>query len=294
MIRFLIAGLALFLLSCQSQNKSEERIITVSIAPFVYFVESIAGDDFMVNVMVPPGSNPHVYEPYPDQIVKLGKSEAFISNGFMAFEEVWLERFLSVNNKMITCNIGEKIIPIASEHTDEEADGDHHHVEGADPHYWVSPVAARIIAGEVFNLVSTINPSRKDEYTARYLNLLDTIDILDHKADSLLGSFRGRSFMIYHPNLAYLARDYGLVEVPVEFEGKEPSPSRLKELIDSAIEKGITVIFIQKEYDTRVARVIAGQIGASVAVIDPLSEDWFESTDQIITELYKSLAAVKN
>ncbi len=88
--------------------------------------------------------------------------------------------------------------------------------------------------------------------------------------------------MIYHPNLAYLARDYGLEEVAVEFEGKEPPPSRLKYLIDLARTKKINTIFVQREYDSKNAKAIADEIGAEVVVIDPLSVDWLKATTEII------------
>ena len=80
--------------------------------------------------------------------------------------------------------------------------------------------------------------------------------------------------MIFHPNLGYLARDYGLEEIAVEYEGKEPPPSRMKELIDRARADRIKTIFVQREYDTKNARAIAHEIGAKVKIIDPLSEDW--------------------
>ena len=95
--------------------------------------------------------------------------------------------------------------------------------------------------------------------------------------------------MIYHPNLAYIARDYSLEEIPVEFEGKEPSPSRMKELIDRARKDNIRTIFVQREYDTKNAKAIAGEIGARVILIDPLSENWQKSTMDIIDALHKSL-----
>jgi zinc transport system substrate-binding protein len=100
--------------------------------------------------------------------------------------------------------------------------------------------------------------------------------------------------MIYHPNLAYLARDYGLKEIAVEFEGKEPPPSRLKELIDIAASKNIKTIFVQREYDSKNAREIAREIGGHVAVIDPLSENWLKSTNDIIDALYNSLTESNN
>ena len=80
-----------------------------------------------------------------------------------------------------------------------------------------------------------------------------------------------------------------LTELSVEFEGKEPSPSRLRELIDLARKDNIKTIFIQREYDTKNAKAIADEIGASLIVIDPLSEDWLTSTSDIINAMYMSL-----
>jgi zinc transport system substrate-binding protein len=96
--------------------------------------------------------------------------------------------------------------------------------------------------------------------------------------------------MIYHPNIAYLARDYGLEEIAVENDGKEPSPSRLKELIDLAKIENLKIIMVQREYDTRNARAIADETGSRVVVIDPLSDDWYSSTTGIIRTLKESFA----
>jgi zinc transport system substrate-binding protein len=95
--------------------------------------------------------------------------------------------------------------------------------------------------------------------------------------------------MIYHPNLGYIARDYGLEEIPVEFNGKEPTPLRLRELIDRARKDHLKTIFVQREYDTKNAKAIASEIGASLVIIDPLSGDWQKSTTDILEALHKSL-----
>jgi zinc transport system substrate-binding protein len=261
----------------------EARIITVSIAPFEYFVNEIAGDDFIVNVMVPAGANPHIYEPYPDQIAKLRKSVAYISNGYLGFEMTWLDRFHEMNKSMIRHSIGGLIDPIEAGHEHEAGQA-----EGADPHYWVSPGCAVIIAESVRDLVIRLNPSGKVKYEANASELIARIRELDLKAEKLFSGFSGTPFMIYHPNLAYLARDYGLEEVPVEFEGKEPLPSRLKYLIDFAREKKINTIFVQKEYDSKNAKAIADEIGAEVVVIDPLSPDWLKATTEMIEKLHFS------
>jgi zinc transport system substrate-binding protein len=184
---------------------------------------------------------------------------------------------------MVRLSLGDGINPIESGHEHEAG-----HEEGADPHYWVSPKCAASMAVSVRDLVIRLNPSGREEYELNTRTLLSRISELDKKAQTLFEGFTGAQFMIYHPNLAYLARDYGMEEVPVEFEGKEPPPSRLKFLIDLARAKKINTIFVQREYDSRNAKAIADEIGAEVVVIDPLSPDWLRATTDIIEKLHIS------
>jgi zinc transport system substrate-binding protein len=263
---------------------SGNKIITVSIAPFKYFVEEIAGNDFTVNIMVPAGADPHTYEPFPEQINKLRKSVAYISNGYLGFEINWLDRFYETNSTMRRLSLGDSIDPIASTHHHEGV-----HVERADPHYWVSPRCALIMASSVKRLLCELNPSQKKKYETNYQLLISKIQEVDKNARELFSNVKNKCFMIYHPNLAYVARDYGLEEIPVEFEGKEPPPSRMKELIDRGRKDNIKTIFVQREYDTKNAKAIAVEIGAKIILIDPLSENWQKSTTDIIDALHKSL-----
>lgn len=276
----------IFFTSCGRAGKNEEgKIITVSIAPFKYFVEAIAGDDFIVNTMVPAGADPHIYEPYPEQVLRLSRSVAYISDGYLGFEMTWLDRFYETNRAIKRLALSKNIEPLSTEehHTGE-------HVEGADPHYWVSPKCALIMAGTLKDFLCQLNPDHIEKYQYNYQGLISRIREIDEKAATLFTGVKRRTFMIYHPNLGYLARDYGLREIPVEYEGKEPPPSRLKGLIDTARADRIKTIFVQREYDTKNARTIADEIGAKVQIIDPLSEDWSGEITYIINVLYASLA----
>src|SRR5664279_1043809 len=278
--------LSTFLMISCGRNvvKLDNSIITVSIAPFKYFVEEIGGNDFTVNVMVPEGADPHVYEPFPEQINKLRESAAYISNGFLGFEMNWLERFYETNPAMKRLSLGDSITPIAPDH--QHVGG---HIEGADPHYWESPKCALVIARSVRVLLCELKPSQKLKYDSNYNVLVSKIQDIDKKAREYFSDTRARSFMIYHPNLAYLAKDYELEEIPMEYEGKEPTPSRLRDLIDLSRKDHIKTIFVQREYDSKNARVIGEEIDAQIAIIDPLAENWAKSIDEIIEELHKSL-----
>ena len=264
-------------------QESSKETISVSIAPFKYFVDKISDGSFNVNIMVPPGSDPHIYEPYPGQIRNIRYSAAFISDGFLGFEKTWLARFYETNKKMRRLSLGDTIKPISySGDPDTEFKG------GKDPHFWVSLTEGRKIAASVKNLLCSLNPESVENYELNYKELDSSILRLDSTAHLLFAGFAGQSFMIYHPNLSYLARDYKLNEISVEYKGKEPTPSRMKELIDIAKEKNIKTIFIQKESDTKNARTIALEVGAEVKVIDPLSEDWLGSMRDIIYALDSS------
>jgi zinc transport system substrate-binding protein len=290
MRKFFLLTVIVLMASCSGQGPDKSgNIITVSIAPYKYFVDAIGGDDFQVNIMVPAGSNPHIYEPFPDQISKLRKSIAYISNGYLGFEVTWLDRFYETNRTMKKLSLADGIVPLESEH---HHDGDH--VEGADPHYWVSPKCAAVMAVSVRNFLSVLNPEHKELYEANYQKLAAEISDLDTKSQNLFAGFKGKQFIIYHPNLGYLARDYGIEEVPVEFEGKEPPPSRMRMLIDLSREKNLKTIFVQKEYDTKNARAIADETGAKIIIIDPLSEDWLRATSDIIDGVHLSFTESLN
>ncbi len=98
--------------------------------------------------------------------------------------------------------------------------------------------------------------------------------------------------MIFHPALTYLANDYGLVQIPVEIEGKEPSPAAMKFFIDTGREKEIKTIFVQKEFDIKNAGTIADEIGADITIIDPLCWDW-PATVRIIIDNLVSVISIK-
>jgi len=264
--------------SCGSPPvKDKGRVITVSIPPFAYFVESVAGDDFKVSVMLPTGADHHIWEPLPAQINALAGSEAFIINGQLGFEKAWMGRFREINPDMKILDLSQNIDLIDVQGSEEEEDQNGHegHLHGGpDPHYWMSPVSALVIAEEVKNFLVQLNPGSAQKYEAGLQALKDNIARVDSTLREELSGAQSAKFMIYHPALGYMARDYGLEQISFEDEGKSPSPARMKALIDIARDKGINIIFIQAEYELRNAESLAGETGAALVVINPMNRDW--------------------
>jgi len=292
-IWFLI--LALYTSSCGSRSGSGsgERVITVTIPPFAWFVEAIAGDDFKVHVMLPAGADHHIWEPLPAQINSLSGSEAFITNGQLGFEEAWMDRFLQVSPDMKILDLSRNIqlIEVGETQTVESLgyeghnhEGDSHDTHahgGPDPHYWMSPLSARVMAEDVRRFLTELNP----DSSAKYVTNLDVLNRKISEVDSLvrqaMATASNTPVMIYHPALAYMGRDYGFEQVSFEDEGKSPSPARMKELIDLARAKEIKTIFIQAEYDVRNAQSLSSETGAELVVINPMNSEWPEAVMEV-------------
>jgi zinc transport system substrate-binding protein len=270
--------LVFFVVSCGSPSvKDDRRVITVSIPPFAYFVEAVAGDDFKINIMLPPGADHHIWEPLPAQINSLAGSEAFIVNGQLGFEQAWMGRFREINPEMKILDLSLNIDLIelsGTEHGENDKGDDGHLHGGTDPHYWMSPVSAYVIAEDVKKFLTQLNPSSAQKYETGLKALQKEIAVVDSTLREELSVAPSKTFLIYHPALEYMARDYGLEQISFENEGKSPSPARMKELIDIARDKGIGIIFIQAEYDLRNAESLAGETGAGLVVINPMNREW--------------------
>jgi zinc transport system substrate-binding protein len=369
-----LTAIVLIVVSCgpKSSSGGGGRTVTVTIPPFAWFVEQIGGDDFRVNVLLPPGADHHIWEPLPAQISSLARSEALIINGQLGFEHAWIDRFMEVNPDMKVLDLSWNIRlirpddikgsspteaglslpapavpspdgndagndgpglkdPAARDMTagsneahdhdggdaghdgehEEAQDGDHgagnnaggagdahesraHSHGGPDPHYWMSPAVAMTMAKNIRDFLAVLNPSSSPKYDANLLALNRKIAEVDSLLRASLGTGQQRTVMIYHPALAYMGRDYGFDQVSFEDEGKNPSPARMKELVDTARDKGIKIIFIQAEYDVRNAESLSRETGAKLVVINPMNSDWPAAVTEVARALGQPAATSPN
>lgn len=254
--------------------------VFVSILPQQYFVEHIGGDRVNVSVIAPPGTDPHIYEPKPGQMVKMSVARIYFAVG-VPFESVWLEKFALANPKMeiVHTETGIQKMPMAS----HDHDGEHASEEGRrhgmeDPHVWTSPPLVKIMAKNIRDALSDVDPAGKPVYDANYNAFAITIDELDMRLRNLLADIKApKAFMVFHPSWGYFAKTYGLEEIPVEVAGKDPKPAQLGKLIDRAKAQSIKVIFVQPQFSAKSARTLANAIGGRVIYADPLAYDWAEN-----------------
>lgn len=278
-----VVGL-LLLNSCwgKPKNKENERVITVTIEPQRYFAEAIAGDKFKIVSMVPKGSSPESYDPTPQQLVELATSEAYLRIGHIGFEVTWMDRLLKNAPHIVVFDTSEGIDLIrAAGHSH----GDHYHEGGVEPHVWSSATNAQVIVRNTFQALRTLDQENEAYYLARYDSISREIQKVDDAITDLLKEGADHAFMIYHPALSYFARDYQLEQIPIEEEGKEPSPAYLRDLIEISKLEDVRVIFVQQEFDQRNARIIAKETNAQIVPINPLSYNWQEEMLYIARKL---------
>lgn len=274
--------LVLGMLGCNPRSKhSGKPIVAVSLPPQKFFVDAIAGDAVEVVVMVPTGSTPEEYDPSPRNIMELEKADLYFYIGTLPYETQWVEAVQRSKTPARTVNLS-SALPHDMTCTHEEGEHEHVHPMG-DPHYWTSILAGEIIADVVYQTLCEEFPEHKATFEGNYNKLKDELNTLDARAEKVLrSSDEPKSFVIYHPSLSLFSKEWGLTQLVIERDGKQPTPVQLKGLIDSAKGQKASVVIIQQEYDTQTTESIANELGLPTHVINPLEENWLQQMNSLI------------
>lgn len=276
--------------------------VFVSIVPQQYFVQQIGKNKVDVSVMVLPGASPATYEPKPAQMAELSQARLYFSIG-VPFETFWLDKIASANPKMIIVHTDKGIEkqPMGAHHHEGESEADHHDEQteveedhdhghaGLDPHIWLSPKLVKLQAGRILAALAAADPENADFYTANYSAFVREIDALDRDLTQMLKDKAGMQFMVFHPSWGYFARDYNLKMIPIEIEGKNPKPAKLQELIAHAIDEDIKVIFVQPQFSTKSAALVAKEINGRVIPADPLAPAWLDNMRKVAEQFKEVL-----
>lgn len=264
--------------------------VAVSVPPQAYFVERIGGGRVKVDVMIPPGYSHVDYPLTPSQIAALSRVQVYVAVGHPAFEmeRARLLPFLEdvPGARIVNMSKGMRILEDSGEGGHEDQDHGH---EGGDPHVWVSPDTVAVAARNIAAALVEIDPAHAAEYRASLQRFEADIAALDREIRTELAAVRGGRFMVYHPTWGYFARQYGLEQVAIEAEGKEPNAARLIRLIDDARREDVKVIFVQSGFPRKSAQVIADAVGGRILVADPQERDWMNNLRRVSRELSEAL-----
>lgn len=276
--------------SVENRNK---RQIVVTIPPLEGLVERIVGEDFDVVCLLPSGSTPENYSPTARQIASISDAECVFYLGTIGFEHELVKRAENEqnSNKFVRVDDGVELLAGGCcDHDHHHHEGHHHH--GTDPHIWLSPSTLEVIVDNIAREIVRQNPDSV-RYVANYEQLKATLAEQQTRFGEMLKS-APKAFLIYHPALAYLANDYGLEQISLENEGKNPTPAALANIVNKVESEGIKVMLYQQEYPLDVVKLITEILGVNLLEINPLHKDIITELDRIVEVLTNSYEQAGN
>lgn len=275
--RWLAVVLGLAVLLPASPAAAAPRLVAyASVAPVAFLVQRVGGDRVQARSLLRPGQEPHGFEPTPRQVARLGEARVYFSIG-LPFEAAMLRRLQAANP-------GLRVVAADAGIHRRSADGHH-----PDPHVWLSPTLAARLAANIAAGLTAIDPAGRSAYQAGLAALTRELKQVRRDIARRLARFKGRSVLVYHPAFGYFLGEFGLKQIAVQNQGKEPGPRGLARLIDQARRQGIRVIFVQAQFPTTTAHALARATGARVAALDPLAADYLANLKRMAEHIAAGL-----
>ncbi|MBN2333077.1 MAG: zinc ABC transporter substrate-binding protein [Deltaproteobacteria bacterium] len=262
--------------------------VVVSILPQKFFVEQLAGELVDVAVMVPPGADPHTYEPRPSQMEALADAHVYFTIG-IPFEKVWLPRLGQVNKNLqfVASDRGIEKISVNGNAAafDRQPVNKHQHLL-PDPHIWLDPSLVKQLSRTMTETLCVLDADHQDVYRNNLAQWEERLTLLDEELRLLTAPMQSNPyFLVFHPSWGYFARAYGLQQLAVERHGSEPGPRYLAQLVEQSRKLGIKAIFVQPQYRGNGAALLAGELGGRVIEVDPLAENWLVNLQKVAWHL---------
>jgi zinc transport system substrate-binding protein len=286
--------LMLFVVVLSGMARAAERPrVYVGLPPQRWLVQQLASNRVEIGLLLAPGQNPHTFEPAARQVKEMVAADGYLLMG-LPFERALLQKLRAVNP-------GLRVFDLTQGIPRREQSGQAHvghggaaedHDDGcgaADPHVWLTPAGMGIMASNAAVALSALDPAGREWYEVRRVACQQACAQLDAELRALLAPVRGGLMLTYHASWGYFADAYGLRQVAVEAEGRPPTARQLAALMDLAMQEQVRYVFTEPPYDPKPCRTVARQIGAEVAVIDPLAEAWDRNLRAIAAQVRKAL-----
>ncbi len=265
--------LLLFSLLLPSLLIARPLSLMVSVPPLQTLAQQLGGDRVRVQSLVRPGENPHRYEPTPKQIAALAQADLYLYLG-IPFEQAWIRRIRAAHPQLRVLDLPNLL------------QGQLH--RAFDPHIWTDPQLTKQMLRALGDALISLDPPHRKDYARRYQKLAQALDQLDQEIRVQLQDRSPRAFLVFHPAWGYFAQRYGLTQLAIEQEGKEPGPRALADLIAQARRAGLRAVFVQPQFNPKAAEQIARAIGGRVVPLDPLAPDYFENLRRVARAIAQS------
>jgi zinc transport system substrate-binding protein len=285
----------------EAQGNTEEKLLVyASFYPMYDFAKNIGKDKIDLKLMIPPGVEAHDWEPTAKMMGEMEKADVLIYNGLEM--EPWIEKLTaSIQSEqliIIEASQGTELIE-GEHHEDEHEEEEEEHEHGAyDPHVWLNPMNAMKQAENIKNAFIQADEANKDFYEANFNEFADKLKALDEKYKQELSNMKRKEIVVAHAAFGYLTNRYGLEQVAITglSPQEEPSAAKLAELTEFAKQHNLKYIFFETLTSPKLARVLASEVGAETAVLNPLeglTQEEIDAGKDYIAVMEENLAALK-
>ena len=248
--------------------------VFVTIQPLESIAESLAGDRADVHVLLPPGADPHTYEPTPGDIKKLDDSAILFEIG-MGLDDWAAKLALAAKNgpRIYPVSAGVPSLPAVPERALKRLELRGKMPAHNNPHVWLDPdITADIIIPTMARAFSAADPPNTEFYMANARRMSKHIEAFSEKAKIRLEPDSGKAVILHHGSFIYFCRRFKLpvIDVLEPFPGQEPSPKELTAIIKSAKAASVAAILAEPQVSPKPARIIADELGIPIIEVDPL------------------------
>jgi zinc transport system substrate-binding protein len=245
--------------------------VIASYYPLYDFAKQVGGNKAVVTSMTPAGAEPHDYEPAPRTLARTLEADVFIYNG--GHMEPWTEKFIQdYRHTTVKASQGIKLR------------------EGQDPHFWLDPVMAQMIVGNIRDGFVKADPANASYYSKNATAYNEKLAALGTDYSKGLSACSNDTVISSHEAFGYVADRYNFkVEAIAGIStDEEPSAARLAEITRIVQEKQLKYIFFESLVSPRLADTIARETGADTLVFDPIegltNEDQQQGKDYLTVQ----------
>ena len=275
-----LLALLLVVPGCTKEEKQSGKLqVVTTLFPLFDFARASGGDKAQVSLLLPPGVEPHSFEPRPEDVVRVNRADLFVfTNEAM---EPWAASILSGldRGKVQVVEGGKRIIliqgPASDQHREghgeaHEGHGEAHEGKGGDPHIWLDFDNARTIAKNILAAYVARDQANKGYYEQNAARLDQQLAALDRRYKETLAQCPKKVLLHGgHYAFGYLARRYGLkyISASAVNADSEPTPAKLAELVQVMRREHLNFVYTEELLSPRVAETIARETGAKVLML---------------------------
>jgi len=256
---------------------SEKIKVVTTIYPVYEFTRQVGGDKVAVTMMVPPGVEPHDWEPTAKEIIMLKSAKLFLYQG-AGFESLGKIITKEILGETVAVAVSHDIPLLAEKHVDAEEDADEHDHDHLDSHMWLDPVFAQREVLNIAAALAAVDPANSDYYQSNAVRFNKELAQLDQEYQRSLANLPRRDIVTSHAAFGYLAKRYNLRQVAIMglTPDSEPTPDKMAKVVTFCREHNVKYIFFETVVSPKLSETVARETGARLLVLNPvesLTED---------------------